>query len=590
MEAVAQGLQYANSAAFVLLGLIALVVWMRHRDASRGYLALALGMLGLVAVIGLIQSLSGYRAEWVTYIVLGAFQLSGFALLLFRHRVIPLSRKALALAALALAGSAALVGYLGTAAPAETPTTVQSLAVLLLVLAWSVCVAEPALRLFLASRGRPVVQRRRLRALAAGYICIILILLVSAIPQSGSASSSLRVATSLLALLLAPVLYAGFAPPAWLRGIWRSSEEEDFHDAVNELLLYSSDRTELTDRALPWAIRLVGADFAFVIDGDGEVLGVYGTTVETAQQHAAGLQQEGLLRSWPDVAVSGALIYPMPLDNGTGYLAAFAGPFTPIFGAEEASRLRLYAASLTAALDRARISERLMALEDAKTRFLKIASHELRGPLTLIKGYLSMLEDGSIPANVPPGTLNIMLTKVDHMSSMLTQMLETSRLEDERMELNKERFDLREAVADVLEVVRPATAIHHELEATIPDVPIEVVADKNRIVLILSNILDNAIKYSPRGGRVAVDVGTKDGTAIVAVKDEGIGIAEEDMSTLFTRFGRISDDAATAIPGTGLGLYLARELARMHDGEVDARSAHGEGSVFTLELPLASKG
>ncbi|MDP9326512.1 MAG: hypothetical protein M3O87_08275, partial [Candidatus Dormibacteraeota bacterium] len=255
---IAQVLSYAVSAAFVMLGLVAVVVWLRSRDPRQGYLALALGMLGLVAVIGPLQTLTGFHEPWLIWVTLGAFQLSGFGLLMFRHKLIPLSRWALVLAAVTLAGTAALVAYLGTAAPESTPSTEQSFTVLLLIIAWSVCVAEPAFRLLRASFGRPVVQRRRLRALALGYLGIIVILLVSAIPQSGAVSSSVSVATSLVALLMVPVLYAGFSPPAWLRGVWRSGEEEDFRNGVNDLLLYARTRVELAERALPWVVRLVG--------------------------------------------------------------------------------------------------------------------------------------------------------------------------------------------------------------------------------------------------------------------------------------------------------------------------------------------
>lgn len=589
VKLLADVLGYAVSGAFVLLGVVALVVWLRHRDAARGYLALALGMLGLVSLAGLVQKLTGLEGRWVAIASIAAFQLSGLALLLFRHRLIPLSWSALALATAALAGSAALLAYAGSPAPGIAPTPLQSAAALLLVVVWSICVAEPALRLFRASRGRPVIQRRRLRALATGYIGIIVILFASVIAQSQGVSAQLSIVTSLLTLTVAPILYVGFSPPGWLRQTWRESEEEDFRQAVNELLLYSSSRAELADRALAWAVRLLGADFAFVIDGTGEILAAHGTSLESAAQQAAHLRREGLLPQGPEVAASGRVIYPMPLENGPGYLAAFAGPFTPLFGAEEVSRLRLYSASITAALDRAHISERLLALEDAKTRFLKIASHELRGPLTLVKGYLSMMEDGSIPADAPPGVLNIMISRVDQMSSMLTQMLETSRMEDERTELNEERFDLRDAIADVIEIARPVTEVAHELKVSTPESPVEVVADKNRVELILSNILDNAIKYSPHGGRIEMDLLTHGGTAIVAVRDRGIGIAKEDIGQLFTRFGRIANDATTAIPGTGLGLYLARELARMQRGDVTAESESGMGSVFSLELPLAGK-
>jgi signal transduction histidine kinase len=589
VRVVADVLGYVVNGAFVLLGVVAAVVWLRNRDATRGYLALALGMLGLVTLVGLIQKLFGVEGPWVSIVSIAGFQMSGLALLLFRHRLIPLSRSAIALAVVALASSAALIIYAGAPAGNAAPTPLQSAAALYLVVAWSICVAEPAIRLIRASRGRPVIQRRRLRALATGYIGIIVVLFAALVAQSAGLSAPLSIATSVVTLGLVPILYVGFSPPGWLRQTWRESEEADFRQAVNELLLYSPTRAELAERALAWAVRLLGADFAFIIDGNGEILAAHGTSLASAAQQAAHLRREGLLPEGPEVAASGRVIYPMPLESGTGYLAAFAGPFTPLFGAEEVSRLRLYSASITAALDRAHISERLLALEDAKTRFLKIASHELRGPLTLVKGYLSMMEDGSIPADAPPGVLNVMISRVDQMSSMLTQMLETSRMEDERTELNEERFDLREALAGVVEIARPVTEVAHELRMSAPDSPVEIVADKNRVELILSNILDNAIKYSPHGGRIEMDVTTRDGTAIVAIRDEGIGIAKEDMGQLFTRFGRIANDETTAIPGTGLGLYLARELARMQQGDVTAESQAGTGSVFSLELPLAEK-
>ncbi|HVH63587.1 MAG TPA: ATP-binding protein, partial [Candidatus Dormibacteraeota bacterium] len=116
---------------------------------------------------------------------------------------------------------------------------------------------------------------------------------------------------------------------------------------------------------------------------------------------------------------------------------------------------------------------------------------------------------------------------------------------------------------------------------------VTVQADVMRLDIIISNLIDNAIKYSPEGGDVSVELSIAGGLALVSVRDVGIGIAPEDMDRLFIRFNRIAPDAD--VPGTGLGLYLARELARLHGGDLVAVSKLGEGSEFTLSLPLESR-
>jgi two-component system sensor histidine kinase BaeS len=116
--------------------------------------------------------------------------------------------------------------------------------------------------------------------------------------------------------------------------------------------------------------------------------------------------------------------------------------------------------------------------------------------------------------------------------------------------------------------------------------PVVVNADEARLETAVKNLLDNALKYSPNGGEVECSVAVEGARAVVSVRDQGLGIAADDMSRLFTRFGRIVTAENSHIPGTGLGLYLARELVRMQGGDITATSASGEGSVFTLWLPL----
>jgi signal transduction histidine kinase len=234
-------------------------------------------------------------------------------------------------------------------------------------------------------------------------------------------------------------------------------------------------------------------------------------------------------------------------------------------------------------------AQRASELENVKSEFLKLASHELRGPVGLIRGYLAMFEDGSIPSVTGRArdVLPVLVGKMNEINSMVDDMLETARLEEGRLELRIERLDLRTLAEQAMRVMRPLASPNHDLVLSTGTTPIEVTVDPGRVSTILTNLVHNAIKYSPRGGTVHFRVGSDDGSAVVSVTDQGMGIAPKHMATLFTRFGRIVTADNSHIAGTGLGLYLARELARRHGGDIEARSRLGRGSTFTLRLPLS---
>ncbi|HEY8802688.1 MAG TPA: sensor histidine kinase, partial [Candidatus Dormibacteraeota bacterium] len=126
-----------------------------------------------------------------------------------------------------------------------------------------------------------------------------------------------------------------------------------------------------------------------------------------------------------------------------------------------------------------------------------------------------------------------------------------------------------------------------EITVKSPDRPVHVRVDAERVKTIVANLISNAIKYSPGGGPVRCELSGRSGIARVSVTDTGVGIAKEDLPILFTRFGRVSTPQTDHLPGTGLGLYLGRHLARLHGGEITVDSAPGRGSTFTLHLPLA---
>ncbi len=247
--------------------------------------------------------------------------------------------------------------------------------------------------------------------------------------------------------------------------------------------------------------------------------------------------------------------------------------------AREAGRLR-------AALDRS------AELEKTKSEFLRLASHELRAPLTVLSGYVSLIKNGilgEVPADLG-AIVPVLDRKVQEMRVLVDHMLETARLEDNRLALRRQRVDLRDVVASAIETMGPLVPASHELSVSLADAAMPVDGDPDRLATVLTNLIDNAIRYSPAGGRIQVRAAIRRSSrrVYVQIRDEGLGIAPHDLPRLFTRFGRIVTRENSHIPGTGLGLYLSNELVRMHGGKITVRSVPQEGSSFTVQLPLAN--
>jgi signal transduction histidine kinase len=236
-------------------------------------------------------------------------------------------------------------------------------------------------------------------------------------------------------------------------------------------------------------------------------------------------------------------------------------------------------------------ADQLASLEKAKSEFLRLASHELRGPAATLGGYLSMIEDeslGPIPQRLRP-VLPMLKAKAAQINLLANEMVEAARLEDGRVQLKRKRVDLSQIVRrSVGTAETTATSRHRVRFDDRVGSELWVLGDVMRLDIIIANLLDNAIKYSPKGGDVTAQLSTFGDVAMLKVRDQGIGIAPEDMNRLFKRFSRVS--SLTEVPGTGLGLYLARELARLHKGEIVAVSKPGEGSEFVLSLPVELTG
>jgi PAS domain S-box-containing protein len=234
-------------------------------------------------------------------------------------------------------------------------------------------------------------------------------------------------------------------------------------------------------------------------------------------------------------------------------------------------------------------ANRMAALERTKTEFLNLASHELRGPLVVARGYFSLLEDGSLTPEQFLEVAPLVSAKLSQMEVLVRQLLETARLESDQLELTREVIDLRQIVKEQAKAIRPLLTEQHRLEVSCPKEEVWVFGDKLRLGAVIVNLMDNAVKYSPAGGLVEVLVTIGGDQAFVSVRDHGLGVSDADMDRLFTRFGRIDNPEARHIGGTGLGLYLSREIAHRHDGDILVDSEPGVGSRFTLSLPLEVK-
>jgi signal transduction histidine kinase len=582
-------LPLAIEIAFVLLSVAMLADWFSHRERRRGYLALAFGSLTLLVLIAPSLSESGPYGRLLIDAAIVLFLLSGWALLMFRDSFIPLGASSRRFVGLVIVLVAALAILVQLPTDSQAPHgALQTIALAAILTFWGICVGEPIVTLWLASRGRPAVEGARMRALSVGYAGLFAVVMFGTLGGSLVNNDAAQLVLNLVALAIVPMLFISFYPPAWLRRLWSQPEEEELRQGLHSLLTFSPDRVTQAGRALEWATRLVGGKGALIIDADSSILTYSGLSEEEAKAvaaRAAASPQAGEVRSPP--RGSPTLVIPLELQEGPGAMVVVAGPFTPLFGDDEVIRLRQYAGSITAGLDRVALSARIQDLEKAKTEFMNIASHELRGPMTVIKGYLTMLEGGSLGPLAPKAMaiLPLLIAKADEVNSMVEQMLEAARLEEGHFGLRKEHSDIVELTELAIDSVRPMLA-KHELSVELPLAPIIAEVDAERFQIVVKNLITNAIKYSPAETPITVVVDRNGKTARVAVVDQGIGIAPEDQPTLFTKFGRIQRESTMQVAGSGLGLWLSREIARMHEGDIKVDSVEGEGSTFTFEVPI----
>jgi len=233
--------------------------------------------------------------------------------------------------------------------------------------------------------------------------------------------------------------------------------------------------------------------------------------------------------------------------------------------------------------------DRMMALDKLKSDFMNLTTHELRSPLAIVYGYLSMMESGMLGelSEELREAVASSIQSVEVMTQLVTELVEMARLDETRLDPAREPVDLADVLAEA--AVRVAGSDLHHLHLDLGASPAPVLGDRGQLLRVFGNIVDNAVKYSPEGGEIGIRMRRLGRQVAVDVSDQGVGIAASDMGRLFTRFGRIVTAATEGIGGTGLGLYLCRELVRRLGGDITATSVEGRGSIFTVRLPGATR-
>ena len=227
--------------------------------------------------------------------------------------------------------------------------------------------------------------------------------------------------------------------------------------------------------------------------------------------------------------------------------------------------------------------------ERERRLFVSNVSHELRTPLTSVKSYLEALDEGALSEPVAPDFIKVSLDETNRMMRMVTDLLHLSRIDNATSHLDVELINFTAFITFILnrfDKMRGSDEEKkYELVRDYPITSVWIEIDTDKMTQVIDNILNNAIKYSPDGGKITVTMKTTDDQMILSISDQGLGIPKQDLPRIFDRFYRVDRARSRAQGGTGLGLSIAKEIIKQHNGFIWAKSEYGKGSTFTIVLP-----
>jgi len=311
-----------------------------------------------------------------------------------------------------------------------------------------------------------------------------------------------------------------------------------------------------------------------------------------------------LEQHWFDIYGKVALTgEPLRFIDGSAAMDRWFDLYATRVGGADSREVALLFTDITARREAEAERERLLIAEresreaaegavQARDTFLSIAAHELKAPLTALKGGAQLLRRRQLRGQLDPdrliGGLDTLIRSIDRLSTLTDDLLDVARLRTGQLPLIAQPLDLTPLPADAVAVIRDREDGDDRLTLDADPALPPVLADGARIEQVIDNLLDNAIKYSPDGGVVAVTVRAEGAGVSMGVRDTGIGLPPEASELIFEPFGRASNAATSTLPGMGLGLFICRSIVERHGGWIRAESAgEGRGTTMTFWLPWA---
>jgi len=406
-------------------------------------------------------------------------------------------------------------------------------------------------------------------------------------------------------------------------------EELSMMQRIDRELSATLDYNRVMSLTLDWALRMTGADVggvAVVVETESGLRGLHFLANRGYPEELISAHEE---EPWPlEQGIVGRVVRTgkpelvEDVENDPDYAPVVPGmvvqltvpirreeQIAGVITLESSRRDRLNQEALefvirladhaAIAIENARLFEQVRRANEAKTEFISFVSHELKQPMTSIKGYTDLLAKGTVGelSDMQRSFLETVRSNVERMNKLVSDLLDISRIESGRMWLEFRSVSIEKAIGEVLRMTRrQIEAKQQTLEVDIPsDLPL-VRGDRDRLVQVMTNLVSNACKYTPEEGHIAIRaqrwsdgrgaVG-QDEFVLCSIADTGIGITSEDQEWLFTKYFRADDPAVHSVPGTGLGLVITKSLVELHGGEIWVESEVGKGSTFTFTIPVA---
>ena len=572
MRALADALGHVNVFVVAAIAFVCLRQWRRRRDEPARWAALTFALLGAVALAGeIIDAVYGEDGAgvWMDKILVALIAL--FPYLLFRFGAsFVRPRREIELAAVTLTAVVFVWAFFveipeeGTAWPAAFTAFIAAL-----LTQWTLLSFYVALRLWRAGDGQPTVVRYRVRLLSFAAIALSVVLIVAG-AGGGTQPAWLELTSGLLTLVSALTFFVGFAPPLFLREIWRRPERSVLREGIDELLRFAATPPEIAARVLPRMARVVGAHGVGLLDEKGAVLGAHGVDPAAVEQH----EKE------PEVV-------RLPFTSGA--LVIWTNPYAPFFGEEEFALLRSLGSMTMLALESSRLfaqeREARVALEEAdemKSQFIALASHELRTPAAVIHGIASTLQmrGEELERTQLLQLRRTLYEQTDRLRRLVDQLLDLSRLEAHSVRIDPKPLWVRSRVEEVILMVAGERA--KDIDIAVPP-DLQTIVDPDAFDRVVSNLIVNALRYGEAPIRVFAE--QPDRYFRLSVEDCGGGVPPEFVPQLFERFTR-SRKAPAATGGAGLGLAIAQSYAQAHGGDLVYVRLRPRGSRFELVMPV----